>query len=86
MLTHATPQGSCIEWLGCALYVAGQSTFQETVEGGHSSGNKVSLTQILRATKLRYGEDFYFIFKAFGAFLSEQKAWVPIYGYESCNC
>lgn len=46
-------QGSCIEWLGCALYVAGQSTFQETVEGGHSSGNKVSLTQILRATKLR---------------------------------
>ena len=26
----------------------------ETVEGGTSSGNKVSLTQILRATKLKY--------------------------------
>ncbi|KAL5467024.1 hypothetical protein EMCRGX_G031191 [Ephydatia muelleri] len=51
-------EGSCIEWLGCALYVAGQSTFQETVEGGHSSGNKVSLTQILRATKLSLIEFF----------------------------
>jgi len=46
-------QGEHIEWLGCALYVAGQSSTLETVEGGTSSGNKVSLTQILRATKLK---------------------------------
>ena len=50
-------QGDHIEWLGCALYVAGQNSMLETVEGGTSSGNKVSLTQILRATKLKYALD-----------------------------
>lgn len=46
-------QGSQIEWLACALYVACRSTSTYTVEGGEYSGNCISLTQILRVTKLR---------------------------------
>ena len=46
-------QGNHLEWLGCALYVAGQSIQLETVEGEAREGNSVSLTQILRATKLK---------------------------------
>ncbi len=42
-----------MEWLGCALYVAGQSLLLETVEGDTREGNNISLTQILRATKLK---------------------------------
>ncbi len=42
-----------MEWLGCALYVAGQSSSLETVEGQVMSGNNISLTQILRETKLK---------------------------------
>ena len=46
-------QGDHIEWLGCALYVAGQMSTMETIEGETSTGNNVSLTHILRSTKLR---------------------------------
>lgn len=46
-------QGNHLEWLGCALYVAGQSLQLETVEGQAKEGNSVSLTQILRATRLK---------------------------------
>ena len=46
-------QGNHLEWLGCALYVAGQSQLLQTVEGEAREGNSVSLTQILRATKLK---------------------------------
>ena len=46
-------QGDHMEWLGCALYVAGQSQQLETMEGQAREGNSVSLTQILRATKLK---------------------------------
>ena len=47
-------QGDHIEWLGCALYVAGQLSTMETVEGVQATGNNVSLTHILRSTKLRF--------------------------------
>ncbi len=46
-------QGNHLEWLGCALYVAGQSQHLETVEGQAREGNSISLTQILRATELK---------------------------------
>ena len=46
-------QGNHLEWLGCALYVAGQRLQLETVEGQAKEGNSVSLTQILRATRLK---------------------------------
>lgn len=46
-------QGNHLEWLGCALYVAGQSLQLENMEGETREGNSVSLTQILRATKLK---------------------------------
>lgn len=46
-------QGDNLEWLGCALYVAGQSSSLETVEGQTLKGNSVSLTQILHETNLK---------------------------------
>ena len=46
-------QGEHLEWLGCALYVAGQNLSLESVEGETLHGNNISLTQILRATKLK---------------------------------
>ena len=50
---HYHVQGDHVEWLGCALYVAGQSSSLETVEGQAMSGNNISLTQILRETGLK---------------------------------
>ncbi|CAI8028338.1 Retinoblastoma-like protein 1 [Geodia barretti] len=51
-------EGDHIEWLGCALYVAGQLSTMETVEGVQATGNNVSLTHILRSTKLSLIEFF----------------------------
>ena len=46
-------QGDHIEWLACALYIACRSSSTQTVEGRDHSGNNISLTQILRATKVK---------------------------------
>lgn len=51
-------EGPQIEWLACSLYVACRTTSTQTVEGDDYLGNSISLTQILRATKLNLVEFF----------------------------
>lgn len=66
-------KGPHIEWLACALYIACRSSVTKTVEGEEYTGNSISLTQILRATKLRLACWKYFVkmsvFQIFFVFL-----------------
>ncbi|XP_061421579.1 retinoblastoma-like protein 1 isoform X1 [Lethenteron reissneri] len=51
--TNFTLEGDELHWLACALYVACRKTLIPTVGRGTLEGNCVSLTRILRSSKLR---------------------------------
>eukprot|EP00118_Oscarella_pearsei_P028309 m.1847 g.1847 ORF g.1847 m.1847 type:complete len:955 (+) comp7962_c0_seq1:163-3027(+) len=48
ILDNFTIEGDKLHWLACSLYVSCRTSVVETVGGEKSSGNSVSLTQILR--------------------------------------
>ncbi|XP_067904818.1 retinoblastoma-like protein 1 isoform X2 [Heterodontus francisci] len=48
-----TLEGETLHWLACALYVACRKSITPTVGKGMMEGNGVSLTRILRSSKLR---------------------------------
>ncbi|KAK2166785.1 hypothetical protein LSH36_35g04056 [Paralvinella palmiformis] len=56
--TNYTLEGDSLHWLACALYVACRNTVVPTVGSGHVEGNFVSLTRLLRSTKLSLLEFF----------------------------
>jgi transcription initiation factor TFIIIB Brf1 subunit/transcription initiation factor TFIIB len=47
-------EGSQLDWLACSLYVACRDSSTHTVEGDTYTGNSINLTQILRATNMKY--------------------------------
>lgn len=48
-----SPQGEVVHWLACSLYAACRKGSTPTVGKGLMEGNCVSLTRILRYSKLR---------------------------------
>ncbi|RUS76009.1 hypothetical protein EGW08_016214 [Elysia chlorotica] len=52
MLAHYTLEGDQIHWLACALYEACRRMYTPTVGSGTMEGNCVSLTRLLRSSKL----------------------------------
>ncbi|KAK3785165.1 hypothetical protein RRG08_021963 [Elysia crispata] len=52
ILTNYSLEGDQIHWLACALYEACRSMYTPTVGSGTMEGNCVSLTRLLRSSKL----------------------------------
>ncbi|ESO11157.1 hypothetical protein HELRODRAFT_183472 [Helobdella robusta] len=65
-ISHSyTLEGDSLHWLACSLYVSCRKSHVPTVSGHEDvEGNCVSLTRLLKTTKLRYASFFKNLFRS----------------------